>query len=110
MRTRICFLPAFKEIGIGSLRLHGSPRKRRDSSGDSSQQSHLPRSMSESNLIYGQCTPSRKRMIHTSRPQNNTVIIPGTNNMIMSYPFTQPARWLSFLPMIQIASAPLFMD
>ncbi|PNF30190.1 Ral GTPase-activating protein subunit alpha-2 [Cryptotermes secundus] len=63
------------EIGLGLLRLHGSPGKRRDSSGDSSQRSHLPRSVSESNLMYGQCTPSRK-MYHTSRPQNNTVVIP----------------------------------
>ncbi|XP_021917093.1 ral GTPase-activating protein subunit alpha-1 isoform X3 [Zootermopsis nevadensis] len=62
--------------GLGSLRIHGSPRKRRDSSGDSSQRLHLPRSVSESNLTYGRGGAPRKRGIHTSRPQSNTVVIP----------------------------------
>ncbi|PSN32061.1 Ral GTPase-activating protein subunit alpha-2, partial [Blattella germanica] len=64
------------EIGMGSLRLHGSPRKRRDSSGDSNQRLHMPRSMSESNLTYGRGSSSRKRGTHASRHHSNTVIIP----------------------------------
>jgi hypothetical protein len=75
---------SFPEIGLGSLRLHGSPRKRQDSSGDSSQHSHLPRSVSESNLTYSRSSATRRRTVHTSRRLNNTVVIPGTNDKIMS--------------------------
>lgn len=75
---------SFPEIGLGSLRLHGSPRKRQDSSGDSSQHSHLPRSVSESNLTYSRSSATRRRTVHTSRRLNNTVVIPGTNAKIMS--------------------------
>ncbi|XP_069689068.1 probable Rho GTPase-activating protein CG5521 isoform X3 [Periplaneta americana] len=64
------------EINLGSLRLHGSPRKHRDSSGDSSQRLHLPRSMSESNLAYGRGSAPRRRTTHVSRIPNNTVVIP----------------------------------
>lgn len=77
IRSGVYFSP-FPDNGLGSLRIHGSPRKRRDSSGDSSQRLHLPRSVSESNLTYGRGGAPRKRGIHTSRPQSNTVVIPGT--------------------------------
>lgn len=86
MKTKISlFLHLFfPEMGLGSLRLHGSPRKRQDSSGDSSQHSNLPRSVSESNLTYGRGSATRRRTIHTARPLNNTVVIPGTDDMIVS--------------------------
>jgi hypothetical protein len=46
--------------------------------------------------MYGQCVPSRKRMVHTSRPQNNTVVIPGTNNMMISDPINRSCQMVVF--------------
>nr|CAD7424624.1 unnamed protein product [Timema monikensis] len=57
------------EIGMGSFRLSSSPRKRRDSSGESCLRTHIPRSASESNLACGSkpATPRRKGTPLSSR-------------------------------------------
>jgi len=112
MKTKIGLLLclSFPEIGLGSLRLHGSPRKRQDSSGDSSQHSHLPRSMSESNLTYSRSSAARRRTVHTSRRLNNTVVIPGTNDKIMSSRLiVEPVSYL-LLSLMSVVLALIFID
>ncbi|CAG2063054.1 unnamed protein product, partial [Timema podura] len=66
---------------MGSFRLSSSPRKRRDSSGESCLRTHIPRSASESNLACGSkpATPRRKGTPLSSRHRihsNAITIIP----------------------------------
>ncbi|KAJ9597262.1 hypothetical protein L9F63_011866, partial [Diploptera punctata] len=70
----VSFSSSKKEMA--SLRLHGSPKKHRDSPDETTQQFHLLRSMSESNLSCGRSLSTRRRTTRSPRHHNNAFVIP----------------------------------
>ncbi|XP_063231262.1 LOW QUALITY PROTEIN: ral GTPase-activating protein subunit alpha-1 [Bacillus rossius redtenbacheri] len=64
------------ETGTGSFRMHESPRKRHDSSGDCLQKSRIPRSASESNLASSKTVTHRRKGSSPQSRRHAAVTIP----------------------------------
>jgi hypothetical protein len=66
--------------------------------------------VSESNLTYSRSSATRRRAVHTSRRLNNTVVIPGTNDKIMSsHLIIEPVSCL-LLSLTSVVLALIFID